>query len=111
LNARSIPGVHFSGQPFIPIAGLYSGQRCGGVAVRVTDRFKVRSMRVGLEIAAILQKLYPKQFEVSKLVELVGNADTVQQLQSGVPPEKIVASWTDSLAEFDKVRRKYFLYK
>jgi len=111
LNARSLPGVRFAGQPFIPIAGLYAGQRCGGVSIRIIDRFKVRSMRVGLEIAAILQKLYPKQFEVSKLIELVGNADTVQQLQSGVPPEKIVASWSDSLATFDKVRRKYFLYK
>ncbi len=111
LNARNLPGVRFSGQPFIPIAGLYSGQRCGGVAVRVADRFKVRSMRMGLEIAAILQKLYPKQFDSAKLLELVGNADTVQQLQSGVAPEKIVASWLDSLATFDKVRRKYFLYK
>jgi uncharacterized protein YbbC (DUF1343 family) len=111
LNGRNIPGVHFAGQPFIPISGLYSGQRCGGVSMRIIDRFKVRSMRMGLEIAAILQKLYPKQFDVSKLIELVGNADTVQQLQSGAPPEKIVASWSDSLTAFDQVRRKYFLYK
>ncbi len=111
LNARNLPGVHFAGQPFIPIAGLYSGQRCGGVSIKITDRFKVRSMRVGLEIAEILQKLYPKQFEISKMIELVGNADTMQQLQSGVPPEKIVQSWSGSLAAFDKLRRKYFLYK
>src|SRR5467141_3193352 len=111
LNARNLPGVRFAGHPFIPIAGLYSGQRCGGVSVKITDRFKVQSMRMGLEIAAILQRLYPKQFEISKMVELVGNTDTIQQLQSGVPPEKIVASWSDSLTAFDKVRRKYFLYK
>jgi uncharacterized protein YbbC (DUF1343 family) len=111
LNARNLPGLHFAGKPFIPIAGLYAGQRCGGVSMRVTDRFKVRSMRVGLEIAAILQKLYPKQFDVSKLIELVGNADTIQQLQSGVAPEKIVASWLDSLVAFEQIRRKYFLYK
>ncbi len=111
LNARNLPGLHFAGQPFIPIAGLYSGQRCGGVSIKITDRFKVRSMRVGLEIAAILQKLYPKQFEISKMIELVGNSDTMQQLQSCVAPEKIVASWSDTLAAFDKTRRKYFLYK
>src|SRR5438270_4952025 len=111
LNARGLPGVRFAGQPFIPIAGLYSGQRCGGVSIKITDRFKVRSMRMGLEIAAILQKLYPKQFEMSKMIELVGNADTMQQLQSGVPPEKIVASWSESITAFDQVRRKYFLYK
>jgi len=111
LNVRNLPGVRFAGQPFIPIAGLYSGQRCGGVSVKITDRFKVRSMRMGLEIAAILEKLYPKQFEISKMIELVGNADTMQQLQSGVPPEKIVASWSESLTAFDQIRRKYFLYK
>jgi uncharacterized protein YbbC (DUF1343 family) len=68
-------------------------------------------MRTGLEIAVILQKLYPKQFEFEKLLLLVGNADTIQQLQSGAAPEKIVASWAPSLAAFDQVRRKYFLYK
>ena len=111
LNERHLPGVHFAGKPFIPIAGLYAGQRCGGVAARVTDRAAVRSMRVGLEVAAILQRLYPKQFDVSKLITLVGNSDTIQQLQSGVAPEKIVASWSGSLAAFEQTRRKYFLYK
>ncbi len=111
LNERHISGVHFTAQPFIPISGPYSGQRCGGVSIRITDRFAVRSMRIGLEIAAILQKLYPKQFAISKMIELVGNADTIQQLQSGVPPEKIVASWSAPLAAFDQIRRKYFLYK
>jgi len=45
------------------------------------------------------------------MIELVGNADPMQQLQSGVPPEKIVASWSESLTAFDQIRRKYFLYK
>jgi uncharacterized protein YbbC (DUF1343 family) len=111
LNERHLPGVHFADQPFIPISGLYSGERCGGVGIRVTDRLAVRSMRVGLEIAVLLQKFYPKQFDTTRLLFLVGNADTVQQLQSGVAPEKIVASWSADLAAFDQVRRKYFLYK
>ncbi|HEV1996347.1 MAG TPA: DUF1343 domain-containing protein [Candidatus Acidoferrum sp.] len=111
LNERHLPGLHFAAQPFIPIVGLYSGQRCGGVAVRITDRSSVRSMRTGLEIAAILQKLYPKQFDVAKLLELTGNSDTIQQSQSGVAPEKIVASWSSGMAAFEQVRRKYFLYK
>ncbi|HET8923215.1 MAG TPA: DUF1343 domain-containing protein [Candidatus Acidoferrum sp.] len=111
LNERHIPGLHFSGKPFIPIGGPYSGQRCGGVAIRITDRFSVRSMRLGLEIAAVLERLYPKQFDTSKLLELTGNAETVEQMQSGVAPEKIVASWSASLSAFDQMRRKYFFYK
>jgi uncharacterized protein YbbC (DUF1343 family) len=111
LNERHLPGLHFAPKPFIPIGDLYSGQRCGGVGIRITDRFSVRSMRLGLEIAAILQKLYPKEFATEKLLTLVGNADTVQQLQSGTTPEKIVASWSPALSAFDQTRRKYFLYK
>jgi uncharacterized protein YbbC (DUF1343 family) len=111
LNERHLPGLHFASHPFIPIGGPHSGQRCGGVGMRITDRAAVRSMRLGLEIAAILQKLYPKQFDTTKLLELTGNAETIEQLQSGVAPEKIVASWSASLANFDQIRRKYFLYK
>jgi uncharacterized protein YbbC (DUF1343 family) len=111
LNERHLPGLHFTPQPFIPVVGLYSGQRCGGVAVRITDRFSVRSMRMGVEIAAILQKLYPKQFDPEKLLLLIGNSDTIEQLQASVAPEKIVASWSTAVNAFDQVRRKYFLYK
>jgi len=111
LNGRHLPGLHFTAQPFIPIVGLYSGERCGGVAVRITERGAVRSMRMGLEIAMILHRLYPQQFDPEKLLLLIGNSDTIQQLQSGAAPEKIVASWATSLSTFDQIRRKYFLYK
>jgi uncharacterized protein YbbC (DUF1343 family) len=111
LNARGLPGLRFSAQPFIPVVGLYSGQRCGGVSIRVTDRAAVRSMRMGLEIAATLKKLYPANFDPAKLLLLTGNAETIRQLQDGVPPEQIVASWSSDLSSFDALRRKYFLYK
>jgi uncharacterized protein YbbC (DUF1343 family) len=111
LNARQLPGVHFVNQPFVPVSGLYTGRRCGGVGIRVTDHTALRSMRVGLEIAAILEKKYPKDFDVSKIILLLGNAETVSALQAGTSPEKIIDSWSKDLAAFDSVRRKYFLYK
>ena len=111
LNGRHLPGLHFTAQPFIPIVGLYSGERCGGVAVRITERGAVRSMRMGLEIAMILHRLYPQQFDPEKLLLLIGNSDTIQQLQAGVAPETIVANWSAALSTFDQIRRKYFLYK
>jgi len=111
LNARHLPGLRFTGQPFIPVVGLYGGQRCGGVAVRVIDKQAVRSMSMGIEIAAILKKLYPTNFDPAKLLFLVANADTIRQLQEGTPPEQIVASWSTQLNDFDALRRKYCLYK
>jgi len=111
LNARNLPGVHFANQPYIPVSGLYAGQHCGGVGIRVTDRAAVRSMRIGLEIAELLQKKYPEQFDVTKTILLLGNDATVQQLKAGTPPEQIIASWSADLAAFELLRRKYFLYK
>ncbi len=111
LNERRLAGVRFVAKPFIPIGGPYSGQRCGGVSMLITDRAAVRAMRVGVGIAVTLQRLYPKQFDPAKLLLLLGNAETVQQLQAGASPEKIVAGWAPSLSTFEQLRRKYFLYK
>jgi uncharacterized protein YbbC (DUF1343 family) len=111
LNERHLPGLRFTDQPFIPVSGLHAGQRCGGVSIRITDRAAVRSVRTALEIAAILHNLYPKQFDPAKLVTLLGNSETIRQMESGLAPEKIVASWSTDLEKYDQTRRKYFLYK
>ena len=111
LNDRHLPGVRFSSEPFIPASGLFAGKRCGGVSIRVTDRAAVRSMRIGMEIAALLHQRYPKDFDVSKLITLVGHDGSIGQLDSGANPEQIVAAWSHDLAAFDATRRKYFLYQ
>lgn len=111
LNARGLAGVHFANQPFVPVSGLYAGQHCGGVGVRVTDRGSVRAVRIGLEIAEILQRKYPAKFDSSKLLLLAGNAETIRQLQANVAPSQIVAGWSADLAAFEQVRRKYLIYK
>ncbi|HXY00037.1 MAG TPA: DUF1343 domain-containing protein, partial [Candidatus Limnocylindrales bacterium] len=107
LNGRNLPGVHFLSQPFIPVSGLYAGKRCGGVTIRVTDRAATSSMRIGLEIAALLQRKYPSHFDAAKTIQLIGNDETVKELIGGTPPEKIIAGWAKDLAAYDQVRRKY----
>src|ERR1700741_301572 len=111
LNARDLAGVHFVNQPFVPVSGLYTGRRCGGVGIRVTDRNTLRSMRVGLKIAAALHKKYPDHFDFTKLLFLLGNDSTIQPLQADTPVSEIIAGWAKDLAAFDVVRRRYFLYK
>ena len=43
-------------------------------------------MKMGLEIAALLEKMYPQNFDVSKTIVLLGNAETVQKLEDGASP-------------------------
>ena len=111
LNAKHLPGVRFISQLLIPVSGLYAGQRCGGVSIKIGEKSAVRSMRMGLEIAAVLKKLYPEKVDLGKTITLLGNAATVEELRIGAPPEKIVADWRDDLAKFNALRRKYFLYR
>jgi len=110
LNAEKLPGLKFVAQSFIPVSGLYMGRRCSGVSIRIGDRAAVRTMRLGIEIAVMLEKIYPQDFAVEKMITLLGSAETVQKLKSGVSAAEIVASWQNSLTEFDRTRRKYFLY-
>jgi uncharacterized protein YbbC (DUF1343 family) len=111
LNAVGLPGVKFVAQSFIPVSGLYMGRRCGGVSIRIGDRGAVRAMRLGIEIAALMERTYPKDFDVEKTVTLLGSAETVQKLKEGASAREIVDSWQRSLAEYEPIRRKYFLYK
>jgi len=66
---------------------------------------------MGIEIAAALGRLYPRNFEMAKLVELLGNATTVHQLADGMEPAAVVGAWEKDLDRFDKMRSKYLLYR
>jgi uncharacterized protein YbbC (DUF1343 family) len=111
LNERHIPGVRFVAADFIPVAGLYAAERCGGVAIRVLDKRAVRSMTMGIEIASVLRQLYPDHFNMQKMLFLIGNDQTIRQLQEGVPPTEIIKGWDADLKTFEAMRRKYLLYK
>jgi len=111
LNAAQLPGLKFVPQSFVPVSGLYMGRRCNGVGIRIGDRAAVRAMRLGIQIAVVLGKMYPRDFQVEKTIALLGNSETVQKLESGASPAEIVASWQSALNEFEQTRRKYLLYK
>jgi len=67
-------------------------------------------MRMGIEIAAALAKLYPRNFDATKIITLVGNAETIRRLKAGDAPAAIVAGWNEELETFRKMRAKYLLY-
>jgi len=71
---------------FTPDSGLFKGEMCEGVSVVVTNRDSFASMRMGIEIAAALAKLYPKNFDATKIIALVGNAETIRRLKAGDAP-------------------------
>jgi uncharacterized protein YbbC (DUF1343 family) len=110
LNRRKIQGVQFSATTFSPSAGLYDGQTCEGVKIKVTDAGAVRSMTMGLEIAGALHTMYPREFQLAKVIELLGSKDTLASLERGEKPSEIVAGWAAALDKFRATRGRYLLY-
>jgi len=93
---------------FTPDTSRFSGERCGGIAIMVTDRSKLEPIRVGMDLAWAIHSLFP-EWQEERLVRLVQNqvaADAI--LEGGY--DKAAATWQSSLAEFRKVRAKYLLY-
>lgn len=111
LNCRAIPGVRFVPLEFTPQADVYVGQRCGGISLLVTDRNVVDAPELGLEIVAALRALYPAQFDITKLDQLMKNAASAKALLDGQDPRRIAAEWDETNVEFEKRRTQYLLYE
>jgi uncharacterized protein YbbC (DUF1343 family) len=111
LNARQIPGVRFYPVMFTPAAGAKFGdQTCHGVFMIVTDRERLRPVRVGLEIAARLSKAYGALFKLEEARLLFGSSATIEKIRAGEDPATIAASWIPDEARWRLLRAKYLLY-
>lgn len=110
LNRRFVAGVRFVPTRFTPRDGMHKDQPCDGISLIIIDRVALNSMLMGLEIASVLWKMYPEHFAIDKLVELVGNENTIERLKKGDAPTRIVEDWEPDLEVFQKIRAKYLIY-
>jgi len=111
LNMRMIPGVRFVPVTFTPNSGTHSGHACGGVNLIVTDRNVLDAPELGIELAVALRKLYPDDWRINKLIDILGNRRVFDAIAQGEDPRNIAQSWQDELEAFRAVRSKYLLYK
>jgi uncharacterized protein YbbC (DUF1343 family) len=77
----------------------------------VTDRLVLRPVRVGVEIAAMLHKLYGSKFDLEAAERLFGSKDGLTRIRSGDDPAAIAASWGAGEARWRLLRAKYLLYR
>ncbi len=111
LNGRRLPGVGFYPVSFTPTAGRFKGELCQGVFITVTDRAAMNAVRLGIEVAAALQKMGGATFDLDKSLKLIGSPAVVARIKSGDDPARIAASWSDDEARFRLLRSKYLLYR
>jgi len=110
MSARRLAGVRFEVTTFSPISSTLAGKRCQGLRIKLVDRNALDSPALGVELAAALLRLYPKDFEIAKMKSLLANDAQLARLQQGADPKRITAGWQRSLRYFRKLRQKYLLY-
>ncbi len=111
LNARAIPSVRFVPTNFTPTSSNYAGQRCEGVNLIVLDRNTLEASELGIELAAALHKLYPADFKLEKMADLLLNQTALEAIRVGQDPRRIAQDWEERLEQFIKMREKYLIYK
>ena len=111
LNARNISGVRFVPVSFTPSASNYSGQKCEGVNIFVVERNALDSGELGVELASALHKLYPEQYHMERMIELLGNQSVYDAVAAGQDPRRIAEDWREPLEKFLQLRQKYLIYK
>jgi uncharacterized protein YbbC (DUF1343 family)/CubicO group peptidase (beta-lactamase class C family) len=111
LNARALAGIRFYPVAFTPAGGAkLGGQVCRGVFMIVTDRDRLRPVRVGLEIAAALSARYGTQFTLEDAALLFGSRETLARIRAGEDPASVAAAWSADEAKWRLLRAKYLLY-
>jgi uncharacterized protein YbbC (DUF1343 family) len=121
MNALLLPGAHFRPAVFEPTFQKYAKQPCAGCQIHVLDRDAFRPVLTG---AALIQMFRsadaetftwrqpPYEYEQHKLpIDILAGSEALRvQVESGVAPAQMAASWRDDEETFRRLRQPFLLY-
>lgn len=110
LTEARLPGVSFTATSFTPAASKFQGERCQGIGIGIADRAAFEPLRVGLEIACQLHKLYPDAWDARAYGRLLGNQRVFDAILSGKTVPDIQSIYRPELQDFLLKRERYLLY-
>ena len=79
--------------------------------ILVTSRNQLDSPQLGIELASAIHWLYPKDFKLERIKDLLVNESVFEALQAGTDPRRIAQDWRQRTQQFEELRQKYLLYK
>ena len=111
LGALNLPGVEFRALEFTPDASKFTGELCGGVGIRITDRNRYEPVRTGLEIAVLLRRLYEHTWDIDAYDRLLVNERVLEDIRLGRSYMEIESAFDPALAEFKQRRSQFLIYE
>jgi uncharacterized protein YbbC (DUF1343 family) len=80
------------------------------VNIVLTERNALDGPELGIELATALRKLYPADYKMDRIMELLENQAAYDGLMAGKDPRRIAQDWQEDLEKFELVRKKYLTY-
>lgn len=111
VMAAHVAGLRAYPIRFVPNAKPFANELCGGIFLIVVERDTFDAGRAMVALASALRQLYPTQFQIDKILPLLGREALLQQLKSGADLKAIYNALDADEAQFTKIREKYLLYK
>jgi uncharacterized protein YbbC (DUF1343 family) len=110
LNNEKLPGVKFIAVQFTPNAGTHRGIQCGGVSLILANMEEFEPVLTGMTMVSLIYRLYPHQFNIEKVLHLLGNEKAVGQLKAGRAPAAVLDDAQAQVHEFLVKRERALLY-
>lgn len=121
LDQADLAGANLRRLDFQPAFHKWADKVCHGFQLHVSEPLDFSPYRLSLALLQVISRAHPDSFalkeppyeyEQERLpLDLILGSETVRRaILSGEEIRDIESSWQEDLAEFDELRRQYFLY-
>jgi len=122
LKDFRLPGVVFRPLSFQPTFQKYSGTLCNGAQIHITDQEKFRPFKTGVAILKAIHNTYPRDFawkqppyeyeEINLPIDILAGTDRLRKdIELWADLDSMEKWWKEETKAFEKIRKKYLIYK
>ncbi|QIZ39489.1 DUF1343 domain-containing protein [Saccharopolyspora sp. ASAGF58] len=112
LNAAGLPGLRFRETYFVPTFSKHANETCGGVQVYRNGEIDAIGASVAMIVTA--RRLYPQVFgwQPDNMIDKLSGSDRLRTMvDAGADAHEIVGAWQSDVADFQRQREPYLLYR
>ncbi|MBI5211043.1 MAG: DUF1343 domain-containing protein [Elusimicrobia bacterium] len=111
LKKAGLAGIVFEELAYTPAKSVFTGNRCGGIRMTITDREKLRPLEVFAHLAAALRDLNPEfTWKWEEARRMVGTDSFRQLYESSATAKGFIRLFNAGEKDFRKTHRLIRLY-
>ena len=122
LREFRLPGVRFRPVQFLPTFQKHAGKLCGGAQIHVTDRERFRPFRTAVAGLKAIHNTWPRDFawkqppyeyeEIKMPIDILAGSERLRKdVESWKELREMDAWWSGECRAFEKIRKRYLLYR